>query len=141
LHGREARALPGRCAVVGEEYTPLQNREASAFFDGTVGKGGDLPRRRGDGPRERVRILARLPDRIRVVGDDITDKYLLPGNGRDGNSAAQVKFRRTRGARKRGFPKEIQTVAPLLRSPAQGADGFQPRATPWVWGFPGQQAL
>ena len=39
-----------------------------------------------------VKIDAKLPDRIRVIGDDITDKYLLLSNSHDGHGAVQVKF-------------------------------------------------
>ena len=83
----------GQLGCVGREYVPLQNCDAFSFLN---------PLRIGDkavfhtvgaldGGR-RVWLLAKLPGEIKVVGDDITEKFILLSNSHDGTSAVRILF-------------------------------------------------
>jgi len=76
--------------VVGNQYTPLQNRAAFKFFDGVVGAGAAIYETIGSlrGGR-RIWILANLKESLSIQGDEVA-KYVVLSNSHDGSTAVQM---------------------------------------------------
>ena len=73
--------------VVGNVYRPLQNTEAFSFFDTLVDAEDAIYHTAGAlGNGEKIWVLAKLPQHIKVGKDDIIEQYVLIYNSHDGSS-------------------------------------------------------
>jgi len=123
--------------VVHPGFKPLQNREGAQLFDGLFGKGRKVYHTGGYlGQGEVVWLLARLPDDIKVQGEDVLETYLLFSNSHDGSHAIDIRLTTIRvvcqntlsmalnsGAKKHIFRRAHQGSYELLQTEA--TDFFQ----------------
>jgi phage/plasmid-like protein (TIGR03299 family) len=79
--------------VVHPGFRPLQNREAVKLFDTLLGK-GERHYHTGGHLRtgEIIWLLARLPDEIRIGGEDMVEPYMLFTNSHDGTIAVDMRL-------------------------------------------------
>lgn len=75
--------------VVSDSYQVVQNREAFAFTDALLGEGVRYETAGSLRGGKRIWLLARLPERYKILGDDFTP-YICFTNGHDGFWALRV---------------------------------------------------
>lgn len=78
-------------SVVGGRYAPMQNRDAVMVLDSLTDgvkyhTAGSLKEGR------KIWVLAKLPGNIRVIGDDVIEKYLLLTSSHDETQKITMKF-------------------------------------------------
>ena len=80
--------------VAGGKYAALQNREAAAFFNPLMSDNKAIFETAGSLDEGRtIWLLAKLDaDPLRVIADDVIEKYLLFTNNHTGMSAAKARF-------------------------------------------------
>lgn len=83
--------------IVGKRYRVIQNSDMLSFFDPLIEKSEAIYHTAGVlGHGERIWLLAKLPDSMRIGNDDIIDKYILLTNSHDGSGSALVKITNVR---------------------------------------------
>jgi len=79
--------------IVGNQYNPINNVDAFAFFDNLLGSTqGQIETAAALDIGQRVFMMAKLPDVMEVVSGDVCHKYLLVHNSHDGSSNLEVMF-------------------------------------------------
>jgi phage/plasmid-like protein (TIGR03299 family) len=89
--------IPGEAGrvvgVVHPGFQPLQNRAGAAMFDALMGQGQPIYHTGGHlKSGEIIWLLAKMPDDIRVRGDDVLETYLLFTNSHDGSVAIDIRL-------------------------------------------------
>lgn len=79
---------------IGSDYEVVQNTEAFAFFDSIVGGGNGIKYETAGalGKGEIIFITAKLPEYIRVGGDDLIEQYLFLTSSHDGSGSISIAF-------------------------------------------------
>ena len=79
--------------VVSRRYKPLQNSEAFEFFNPIIGEKKAFFETAGAlGQGERIWVMAKLPDAMKIVSGDECYRYLLLSNTHSGDGSVIVKF-------------------------------------------------
>jgi phage/plasmid-like protein (TIGR03299 family) len=80
-------------AKLGPDYHVVQNRDAFTFFDAIAHGEGVMYETAGAlGQGERIFIMAKLPDYIRVGNEDLIEKYLFLTTSHDGYGSITAAF-------------------------------------------------
>jgi phage/plasmid-like protein (TIGR03299 family) len=81
----------GVLGVVSSDYRPIQNHESFGVLDELCGAGHATIHTAGAlRGGSAVWMLCKLPGQIRVVGDDLVDKFFVVSNTHDGSTALRM---------------------------------------------------
>lgn len=79
--------------IVKGKYTEVQNNEAFKFFDNAIGENKAIWQTAGYfGNGERIFVSAKLPNDIKVNGNDMVENYLVFTNSHDGSTGIKILF-------------------------------------------------
>jgi phage/plasmid-like protein (TIGR03299 family) len=79
--------------IVHPGFQPLQNRQGAQMFDALLGQGQPVYHTGGYlKSGEVIWLLAKLPNDIRVRGDDVLETYLLFTNSHDGSVGIDIRL-------------------------------------------------
>jgi phage/plasmid-like protein (TIGR03299 family) len=79
--------------VVGNQYEPVQNRDAFSFFDSVIRDSKATYDTAGSLKGGRIIwVLAKLDGALKITKDDYVEKHLLLYNSHDGSSAVTMQF-------------------------------------------------
>jgi phage/plasmid-like protein (TIGR03299 family) len=102
--------------LVGNDYRPLQNRDAFNFIEFLTRKGKMTFETAGAlGLGERVWVLAKIAGEMKVKNCDVVEKYLLFSTGHNGRTAVQIRF----------TPVRVVCQNTLIASLSSGKDLFK----------------
>lgn len=114
--------------IVGDRYSPIQNRDLFEFLDTLAGEGGAQIDTAGSLKGGRlVWALAKLPNAMKI-GADVVERYLLVSTSHDGSAAMQATITPIRVVCYNTLSAALRDSASTARSQMHKAKAGQPIA-------------